>query len=382
MKRSFGLALFLVLCVTAASAQTITVTRPAAGETVIKGRTYTVTWTMTGTLGAQVRISLRDAADLNEVSCGAGGAFNGVFIDSAPNTGSYAVPIPTCIPEGTYRIRVKVKNQAVYGDSGIFILKSGPAVVQAPLRTSQAPGLIAIKFPALVIYQAGMVPYDDKFEVTFGYKNSGTGDLPKNSDMPVKPTFRVLVDNRQVNQGNLVIPAFPAPPGWEMPTFFACEIARQTSGPFDPTVFEGNQLAIYINENKVNGMASSSQTYSLRSMALLYSYDIGINDVTLDWNSGNVTALIRLEGVFQPNDEITLWDDNLYHYPGYPWWHATAKAVPGQTLYTLSAKRDNIKSLNDLNLSLEVSLTRASDPGLLLKDIDHRNNSYKRVFHR
>jgi hypothetical protein len=372
MKRSIGLVFLVFMTAGMLCAQTITVTEPAAGETWHTGLTYLITWTKSGTMPATVRIALRNAAGTSEVR---------TIQDPAPNTGSYSWTIPKDIPDGSYKIRVKAKGTNIEGDSVTFTISSGP--IQVPLRSSEiSKGIVAFKFPALSIYQASMVAYPDAFEVNFGYKNSGTGDLPKNSDMPVKPTFRVLVDNRQVNQGNLVIPAFPAPPGWVMPTFFACEIKRQTSGSFDPTVFEGNQLTIYINENKVNGMASDTQTYSLRNMALLYGYDIGINDVTLDWNTGLLTVLVRLEGVFKANDEIHIEDRNIYHFPGYDWWHITAKAVPGQTLYTLSRKRDGLKGTNDHTVALIVWLERPSDPGLVLEDIDHRNNQYDRVFHR
>jgi len=371
MRKFFLTSIVLLGLAAVASAQTITVTKPAAGETVAKGTGTTIMWTKTGTMGANVRITLRNAATLAEIQA---------IVDPAPNTGSFGWQVPSNTPDGSYKIRVKVKNEAVSGDSGAFTIKSGPIVISPRVPATPAP--IAFMFPALVIYQAGMVPYDDKFEVTFGYKNSGSGPLPKNSDMPVKPSFRVLVDNRQVNQGSLVIPAFPAPSGWEMPNFFACEINRQASGIWDPTIAIGNQLTIAINENKVNGMASDSQMCNLRTMALNYAPDLMISEVTLDWNTGVLTATIRLDGVYQANDEIRVWnrDDNIL--VGTDYWHMTAKAVPGQHVYTLSRKRDGLKGQNDHKVALRAFLYRNSDATPSWRDIDHRNNDYERVFHR
>lgn len=372
MKKVRALTFLCLLAGGVLSAQTITVTKPAAGETWVRGQTYSITWTTSGVVPNLFRISLRDAATLNEALLIADNS-------TTPNTVSWTVPAN--IADGTYRVRVKAKNLAVQGDSGAFKISAtaGPIIITPRDPGPRVP--IALKFPALVIYQAGMVPYDDKFEVTFGYKNSGTGNLPKNSDMPVKPNFRVVVDGRQVNQGNLVIPAFPAPPGWEMPTFFACSIPRQAAGSFDYTTNVGQTMSITINENKVNGMDTCSQSYNLRNMALNYGYDLGINEATLDFNTGVLTALVRLDGVFKAGDEMELFDENIFHYPGYDWWHVTAKAVAGQHLYTLSRKRDGVTGTSEHKVALRVHLKRVGE-AVVLKDIDHRNNKYDRVFHR
>ena len=98
--------------------------------------------------------------------------------------------------------------------------------------------------------------------------------------MPVKPDYRVLIDNREVARGSLIFPAFQAPPGWEVPSFFGYEIKYQTSELFDDSWTIGNLVTVKINENKVNGMASDSKSYNLKPMALNYSYDVMINGLT------------------------------------------------------------------------------------------------------
>jgi hypothetical protein len=356
-------------------AQTIAVTSPNGGQNWTLNTTQTIAWTASGlTADRTLSVVLRQ----NGVRVG------DIATGLPPTSGSLSWTVGSyqggqATPGSGYKILVRAGPALLDESDGAFTI-SNFQVVHVP--THDVPAGVPFKFPALVIYQAGMVPYDDKFEVTFGYKNSGSGPLPKNSEMPVKPNFRVLVDNREVNHGDLFIPAFPAEPGWGVPTFSACAITRQTMGPFDPSIYVGNELKVIINENKVNGMASSSQTYSLRTMALNYSYDIAINQVTLDWSSSLLTALVRLEGVFRANDEIELWDDKIIHLAGYDWWHITARAQPGQHLYTLSRKVDGLKGQNSHPVALRVSLKRSSDPALLHKDIDHRNNQYDRVFSR
>ena len=123
--------------------------------------------------------------------------------------------------------------------------------------------------------------------ITFGYKNSGTAPLPKSSEMPVKPDYRVLIDNREVARGSLIFPAFQAPPGWEVPSFYGTEIKFQTSGLFDYGWTIGNLVTVKINENEVNGMAGDSESYNLKPMALNESYDVMITGATLDWNTGS-----------------------------------------------------------------------------------------------
>ncbi len=288
MKRSLSGILFLALCVAAVSAQTITVTKPAAGETLTVGHGYTIMWTKTGSMGSQVKITLRTAATLAEVM---------VIVDAAPNSGSFAWQMPGDVPVGSYKIRVRVKNEEVKGESGAFTIAAGPAVRKVPPIIKTPSDLL--KFPALSISGADIVVYDDEFRITFAYKNSGRGDLPKSSEMPVKPSFRVLVDGKVLNQGTLTIPAFPAPPGWEVPSFYGGEIKLQASQTeFDEEWKIGNTLVIYINENKVNGMASDNKTYNLRQLALGRTFDAYINGATYDWKTETLKASIRIDGEF------------------------------------------------------------------------------------
>jgi hypothetical protein len=119
MRKFIGFLALFVLSVMFLGAQTVTVTEPAAGDTWIKGSAYTITWTKSGTMPANVRITLRNAVSLAEVA---------VIADPAPNSGSYQWTIPTSTADGSYKVRVKAKGSTVQGDSGAFTIASAPPV--------------------------------------------------------------------------------------------------------------------------------------------------------------------------------------------------------------------------------------------------------------
>ncbi len=113
--------------------------------------------------------------------------------------------------------------------------------------------------PALSISDVKLTADDDGFVITFSYKNSGTGPLPKSSEMPVKPDYRVLIDNREVARGNLIFPAFQAPARVGSPVVFWVRDQVSDEQVFDYNWTIGNLVTVKINENKVNGMASDSE---------------------------------------------------------------------------------------------------------------------------
>ncbi len=83
-----------------AVAQSITVTKPAAGDNWQKGTSHTITWTMPNFWQLPVSITLVNPADTATVK---------VITTSAQNTGSYLwASIPADIPAGSYRIKVVI----------------------------------------------------------------------------------------------------------------------------------------------------------------------------------------------------------------------------------------------------------------------------------
>jgi hypothetical protein len=131
MKRLFSVLVILVLAAGAYGA-TITVTKPAMGETVIKGQTYVITWSKSGDMPNAVKISLRDKNSTSVVQ---------EIVDPALNSGSYSWPVPASIPDGQYVIRVKVKTVSVQDDSDVFnIAAAAPPPAATVTVTKPASG--------------------------------------------------------------------------------------------------------------------------------------------------------------------------------------------------------------------------------------------------
>ena len=373
MRKPIGVFALLILTAGLASAATVTVTKPAPGETWVKGKAYAIIWTKDGTMPDLVRISLRDARTLGELR---------LIQDNVPNTGSYLWTVPADITDGAYRIRVKVNDVTVADDSDFFYIAASSAstpIFKAHPLSSADQAAIALKFPALSISDVNLISYDDRFVVTFGYRNSGKASLPKGSEMPEKPNFRVLIDYKEVNQGSLVFPAFQAPPGWEMPTFYGCDIKYPTDANWDPAWTVGNLVTVKINENKVNGMASDSQSYNLKPMALNYSYDALITGATLDWNTGIMTISVRIDGRIG-----TLKLFFVHNSKTKPGWFFTkfVDLVPGQHMYTITQKIDRLANEQDFNGELMIGLLPSKYGVTDRRDIEHRNNIYPFSFHR
>jgi hypothetical protein len=100
-----------------AMAASVEVTNPTGGITWVKGLTYLITWTKTGDMPANVKITLRNQNSTAEVL---------EIANPAPNSGSYSWQVPASVPNGSYHIRVKVKNVAVQDDSDLFHIGALP----------------------------------------------------------------------------------------------------------------------------------------------------------------------------------------------------------------------------------------------------------------
>lgn len=122
---------------------------------------------------------------------------------------------PRECPPGEYQLILRTIDNQVVCEGPNVNVGSGPARI--PHISERVSALL--KRPALSISDVRLKADDDGFVITFGYKNSGTGPLPKSSEMPVKPDYRVLIDNREISRGGLIFPAFQAPPGWEVKAF-------------------------------------------------------------------------------------------------------------------------------------------------------------------
>ena len=111
--------------------QTVTVTKPAGGDTWIKGTAQTITWTKSGNMPNIVRIGLRDPVTSNEVF---------LINDYALNSGSYVWQIPATIPDGQYKIRVRVKEVDIKDESDTFTIASSAPQTSSINVTKPAAG--------------------------------------------------------------------------------------------------------------------------------------------------------------------------------------------------------------------------------------------------
>jgi hypothetical protein len=344
----------------------ITVTEPSHDVTWKPGETHLIQWTHTGLMADYVRIALEPHL---------GGPLY-YAAESTDNDGSFSWTIPMNVISAEYKLVIRAVDGFPFGVSPSIMIGSGARPVH--IKEERTPSFL--KLPALSISGVNLTANDDGFVITFGYKNSGTGPLPKGSEMPVKPDFRVLIDNREVARGSLIFPAFQAPPGWEVPTFYGYQIKYQFLFDYKWTI--GNLVTVKINENEVNGMAGDSKSYNLKPMALNLGYDVMITGATLDWNTEVLKTNIRIDGNFGSYEQIHLFDTHPNYFAGTPVWEIKANVIPGQRFYTLSKKREGLKGQTEHKISIGVLLLKRADDRALLRDIEHRNNIYENTFHR
>ncbi len=96
--------------------QSIIVTNPHSGQTWNKGNTYTITWTKSGTMNANVKIRLmQGSTKILSIT------------DSTENDGSYSWTVPASIANGFYYVRVKTIDNTVYDDGEVFTIGNSSA---------------------------------------------------------------------------------------------------------------------------------------------------------------------------------------------------------------------------------------------------------------
>lgn len=125
MKKVVFVLIILSVLLTLSYSQSITVTRPSAGETVNKEEVYVVRWTTEGTLHASVKIRLFDRTGASKI----------MDITNRTETaaGRYRCPATlfNSVPNGSYIVRVKTLDDQYSGNSGVFIL-GNPGVEPDP----------------------------------------------------------------------------------------------------------------------------------------------------------------------------------------------------------------------------------------------------------
>lgn len=290
MKRTIPHCIFALLLAAPLAAQSITVTAPGLQASWCLGSLQTITWTSSGVSGPVV-ITLRSpdqphAAPLLMIA------------SRADNVGSFAWTIPATLAPGAYQVRVGSLSaeSLVFGDSGKLTIQScAPAGRNLPdYRTLPPPHPFFA--PKLAVTSINLVRNAGGYGIIFGYKNVGTGALPKRSQLTVKPDYRVLIDDREIDQGDLFIPESPpAGPGWEVTTFSGGSIQFPVYEPHPWSI--GDRITILLNERNALDMGTATKSSALRLIALTAGYDLAFSGpAVIDWNANKARVTITKVG--------------------------------------------------------------------------------------
>jgi hypothetical protein len=251
----------------------------------------------------------------------------------------------------------------IFGDSGEF--EVGPTFVNH-MPGGQLPPML--KFPRLEVSGIDLAPNTEGFGIVFNYKNVGNGVLPKASEAPLKPSYRVLIDGKETASGNLFIPAFAAPPGWEQKGYFGGWIVLPNVYTINPDWFIGNTIVVHINENRALGMDSHSLALPLKPIALKYKFDLVRNGISLDWSKQVLTVYLRLDGNVPSGRELLVYCGRHATDDGY--FLSRQPAKPGT--YVVSKKVDFPSYYNKVTLYLNSFVTLPSAERA--EDMDYRNH--------
>ncbi len=170
-----------------------------------------------------------------------------------------------------------------FSDNVFAITPAAPVIVKLPERRLPPP--FPLRSPKLAVTIINLVRNASGYSIVFGYKNVGNAALPKRHELTVKPDYRVLIDGREIDKGDLFIPESPpAGPGWEMTT--------HSGGSINFPVYEprpwyiGKQITIILNERNALNMGSASKTSSLLPIVLTVGYDLAFaGPAVIDWNA-------------------------------------------------------------------------------------------------
>jgi hypothetical protein len=387
MKKTIMVVFIFLVVFCQVQAQKLAVTSPNGGETLVLGKPWSITWAVAN-VPVNVKLQLIKP----------GGAIFGVI---ATNLASTSSPYPWTIgqtasgvaPAGSYKIRVIALDGSEQDTcDGLFTISEdttppdtppagGPVLInRAPLE--RLPPL-RLKFPRLEVSGIDLAPNTDGFGIVFSYKNVGEGALPKASEVPVKPNYRVLIDGKETASGSLFIPAFAAPPGWEQQGYFGGWIVLPTFIQAQESNWHiGQTITVHINENKALGMESHSLSRPLKPIALKYKCDALINGVSFDWQTRVLTVSLRYEGQLQPLRQVNVTcsnKDEVYVNPKYDYSFFERVALKeGQGYYTISKKISFPADIRTMTLYVKVFVA-LTDTSTTVKavDVDNRNNFWK-----
>ncbi len=223
MKKTW-FVIFMIFGFSAISwAGSIIVTSPNGGETLVLGKPWPIAWTVAN-VAVKVKVQLIKP----------GGALVGLIATNlaagaSPHSWTIGQTASGIAAAGNYKVRVSALDNSVLdeSDAAFTLIPDANPPDNPPGGTvavfHDRPGLsdaLRLKFPRLEVSDIDLAPNAEGFGIVFNYKNVGQAALPKASEVPVKPSYRVLIDGKETASGSLFIPAFAAPPDWEQVGFF------------------------------------------------------------------------------------------------------------------------------------------------------------------
>ena len=175
------------------NSQTITITSPKAGSNWYYGKSYTISWTKTGSMHEFVKIRLLNETGTTKIL---------EISNRTINNGNFRNwKVPDSIPSGKYVIRVKTVDDAVSDDSGKFNIsktsyspkpiKTTQPVVSSPQvqRKQSTPDQLKLH-PDLTITEAWIETGTVRF-IVFRIKNENWENAKLDTDLANKITVQI-----------------------------------------------------------------------------------------------------------------------------------------------------------------------------------------------
>ncbi len=290
MRKTLWWVLSIVLLLAPLAAD-IEVKSPNGGETMALGAKWPIAWTA-ARITQQVQIVLIK---------GEGGKFGVIKESLDPGASPWEWTVGQTdrgpAPAGQYKIRV-VTLDGSKGDVSDASFAIGGAVPPTIRKFPDFPRPVPLPLgkPRLEVTAISLACNASGYSIIFGYRNAGDAALPRRSELPVRPDYRVLIDGREVDKGDLFIPQSPpAAPGWEL--------ATHSGGFINFPVYEprpwhiGTEITIILNERNVLNMGTASKTSSLQPIVLTCGYDLAFGGpVSIDWNANKARVVITKVG--------------------------------------------------------------------------------------
>ena len=343
----FMLFLIIVFIVASGFSQSITVTNPHSGQTLNKGNTYTITWTKSGSMNANVKIRLmQGSTKILSIT------------DSTANDGSYRWAVPASLANGSYKIRVKTIDNAVFDDSESFTIGNAPAES------------ITVTNP-----HSGQT-WNKGNTYTITWTKSGNMDANVKIRLMQGGTKILSITNSTANDGSY---------RWTIPSSVSNGSYKIRVKTVDNAVYDdSNEFNITdtTTTSSIGNMLYELKPHTIKVLSIPYWMSFPINStIRIRWEAKNLTHPIRILLMRQSDGILHRWviRDSLNPEIGYYDWKPkdTKGVVPypdyyvrieeiGTGIYAVSGGLFELKP--EVHVDLSIRLTNERVPYL---ETDH-----------